>query len=131
MKRWIPVLLFFLFICWSITLANSGSGSIFVSIIKHLPYGDKLGHVLLYGVLTALMITALKFRTLSLFNRSVQLGSVLVLSFAFIEEITQLFQANRTFDMYDLYSDIIGVFLFAFVTIKYHLIFKDQEKKPE
>jgi VanZ family protein len=124
MKRWIPTLLFFLFICWSITLANSGSKSIFIDIIKQVPYGDKLGHVLLYGVLTAFMITALKLKILLLFNWPVQLGSVLVLTFAFIEEATQLFLINRTFDIYDLYSDVVGVFLFTFVTVKYHFIFK-------
>lgn len=128
MNRWIPTLLFFLFICWAIFLADTGSESAFTGIVKSLPHGDKLGHLILYGVLTSLMVTALKFKSISIVNCSVQLGSVLVLSFAFIEELSQLFLANRTFDIYDLYSDVIGVLLFTFVTLKCHVIFAPREK---
>ena len=119
MKRWLPTLLFFLFICSVIIMADSNSDSFIFDFVRALPYGDKLGHILLYGALTALMVVALKFKTISILKMKVQLGSILVLSFAFIEEITQLFQVNRTFDLNDIVSDVIGVVVFTVITTRY------------
>ena len=119
MKRWLPALLFFLFICSVIIMADNNSDSIFFDIVRSLPYGDKLGHILLYGALTTLMVIALKFKTISIHKKNVQLGSILVLGFAFIEEITQLFLVNRTFDLNDIVSDVIGVVVFTVITTRY------------
>ena len=119
MKRWLPALLFFLFICSVIIMADNNSDSIFFDFVRALPYGDKLGHILLYGALTTLMVIALKFKTISIHKKKVQLGSILVLSFAFIEEITQLFLVNRTFDLNDIVSDVIGVVVFTVITTRY------------
>lgn len=119
MKRWLPALLFFLFICTVIIMADNNSDSILFDIVRSLPYGDKLGHILLYGALTTLMVIALKFKTISIRKMNVQLGSILVLSFAFIEEITQLFLVNRTFDLNDIVSDVIGVVVFTVITTRY------------
>ena len=119
MKQWLPALLFFLFICSVIIMADNNSDSIFFDFVRALPYGDKLGHILLYGALTTLMVIALKFKTISIRKMNVQLGSILVLSFAFIEEITQLFLVNRTFDLNDIVSDVIGVVVFTVITTRY------------
>lgn len=119
MKRWLPALLFFLFICSVIIMADNNSDSILFDFVRALPYGDKLGHILLYGALTTLMVIALKFKTISIHKKKVQLGSILVLGFAFIEEITQLFLVNRTFDLNDIVSDVIGVVVFTVITTRY------------
>ena len=119
MKRRLPALLFFLFICSVIIMADNNSDSIFFDFVRALPYGDKLGHILLYGALTTLMVIALKFKTISIHKKNVQLGSILVLSFTFIEEITQLFLVNRTFDLNDIVSDVIGVVVFTVITTRY------------
>jgi len=42
-------LTFLAFICWIIFMADSGQKSVFFELVKSIPYGDKLGHVILYG----------------------------------------------------------------------------------
>ncbi len=56
---------FFLFILWIIYLANTGGSNVFFDIIKHIPYGDKLGHFVLFGFLTLVTIAGSKFRSFS------------------------------------------------------------------
>ncbi len=40
-----------LFIGWVIYLANTGQSSIFFQLVRVIPYGDKLGHLFLFGFL--------------------------------------------------------------------------------
>jgi len=121
MQRVIPAVLFFLFICWVILQADSSSDSIFFDVAGAIPYGDKVGHILLYGVLTSLTIVAVGFRRIYLANRCLPLGAVMVFVFAAVEEISQIFLPNRTFDMIDLCADLIGVVLFSLMTKRANL----------
>ncbi len=108
MNRWVvAATAFFCFICWVILQANAGSDSgLFVSV-RCVPFGDKLGHVVLYGVLALLANLALAGRFLK--TRWVQVGSLVVLTFAICEELTQHFNPNRTLDAFDAAADVLGV----------------------
>lgn len=103
--------LFFMFIAWIIFLADSGSSSIFFDFIRTLLYGDKFGHAGLFGLLTVLSIVAFKFKSFGVGKVKVYYGFVLVLLFAVVEELSQIFFPSRTFDLADLAADMAGMFV--------------------
>ena len=109
---------FFIFILFIIFLADSADHNFAFRLIGHIPYGDKIMHGLLYGVMAWLLNYGLNFKTRRLFGFSVQLGAVIVLSFAGIEEITQYWIPSRTFDIMDFLADTVGVILFSFHWIR-------------
>lgn len=104
---------FFVFILYIIYLADTNKSSIFFDFVKSIPYGDKLGHIGLFGLLTFLVSWALKFKAVTFKKVKIYYGAILVFSFAFLEELSQAFYPNRTLDIYDLFADIIGIVLFS------------------
>ncbi|WP_417912543.1 VanZ family protein [Candidatus Electronema sp. TJ] len=105
------------FICWIIWLADTGRSSVFFDLVKMLPYGDKLGHFLLFGPLTFGINTALQFRKARLGRIAVPLGSLLVLCFVLLEEFSQHFVPGRTLDLLDLLADSAGIALFTWFSL--------------
>jgi len=118
MKKIIPLLSisFFGFILWIIYLANTGRNSIFFEFVASIPYGDKLGHFCLFGLLTLALNFSCKLKSLHLMSIKVYLGSIVVFAFVIIEETSQFFIATRTVDMLDLLADFIGIVFFNVVT---------------
>ncbi|GAA0788746.1 MULTISPECIES: VanZ family protein [Pseudomonadati] len=102
------------FIVWIIYLANTGGASVFFDLIKHIPYGDKVGHCLLFGTLTFLANLTLKFKTIKWGSISLYLGSSLVAVFVLVEEMSQGFIPSRTLDGADLLADGVGIALFSY-----------------
>jgi VanZ family protein len=51
----------------------------------------------------------------------VPIGAVIVLVFALIEELSQLFFMHRTFDLIDVAADLIGITLSVIILKKYQL----------
>jgi VanZ family protein len=45
----------------------------------------------------------------------VPIGAILVLVIAIVEEVSQIFLSNRTFDMIDISADIAGIIAFIWV----------------
>lgn len=112
-RRLIAPAAFFLFLCWIIYLANTGASSVFFDLVKSLPFGDKLGHFGLYGLLTLLLNLALGCREFRLGRFTVLVGSAVVLLFAVGEELTQFFLPTRTADLTDVIADVVGILLFG------------------
>lgn len=108
---------FFLFICWIIYLADSGQDSLFFQLVRAIPYGDKLGHVVLYGLLAFLLNLALRGRSVRWLGLELQRGALIVLAFALLEEATQAFFPNRTLDWVDILSDVTGVVMFSYLSL--------------
>lgn len=106
--------LFFIFICWIIVQADRGADNFFIDHVRALPYGDKLGHLGLYGLLALLVDLALRQRKTSFFE--MPMGCALVLAFALIEELTQGFFPSRTVDLGDALSDCLGIYLAAWLS---------------
>ncbi len=119
MKRTIPALFGFTFIAWVITQANNGSDNLFFTFIGFIPFGDKLGHIFLFGMLSFLTIIAFKCKIVKIKHYHVPIGALLVLSFAMIEELSQLLFINRTFDLMDAFADIIGIAISVYIANKY------------
>ncbi len=106
----VAAIAFAAFLGWSIYLANSGQNSLFFQRVAAIPYGDKLGHLVLFATFTLLATLALGARAMPLYGKvKVYWGALLVFAFALIEEISQTFIATRTFDLADLSADLLGI----------------------
>jgi VanZ family protein len=112
--RLLPVIavLFFIFILWAIVISNIGGPNILIDSARVIPYGDKLGHMGLYGILALLVSLSLKPRKQKYFG--LPLGCALVLTFALLEELSQyFFPSTRMLDIQDALADVVGVYLAA------------------
>ncbi len=107
---------FFCFIIWVIYLANTGQNSVFFQFVASIPYGDKLGHFCLFGLLTLAINFACKLKSFKVHSIELFLGTILVFIFVIIEEFSQYFIPNRTFDLIDLSADFVGIVFFNVVT---------------
>ncbi|WP_258101164.1 VanZ family protein [Marinoscillum pacificum] len=103
--------LFFTFICYIIYAADTNNGFWLMKVAEKIKYGDKIGHLVLYGLLGMFLNIALKNRMIH--NTKLPLGSVIVLIFAIAEEFTQLAFETRTFDYIDMLCDVIGLGIFS------------------
>lgn len=116
--KWLAIL-FSLLIILIIVLADMGALPHFLQVWKDLPYGDKAGHFILYGILTLLVDLAL-FRSIP--NRSrtwlaVTSGLILALLIG-LEEFSQQFFVNRTFSLKDLAAGYLGVIFFSWLALR-------------
>lgn len=100
---------FFLFLLWVIYLANTGGNSLFFDLIRHVPYGDKLGHMGLFGFLTLVVVVGSRFRTFNIAAFHIYYGVAAVAIFVVAEELSQAFIPSRTFDFIDLAADFVGI----------------------
>lgn len=115
--KWLAIL-FTLFILLVIGLADAGMLAQYVGFIHEVPWGDKAGHFILYGILALLLNLAL-FRAVpdqSPKRLTVKCGLILVLLIG-LEEFSQQFFSNRTFDLVDLTFSYLGVFGFSALAI--------------
>jgi len=133
-SRWFLPLSFFVFISYIIFLADTADYNFAFSIVGHIPYGDKIAHALLYGMMALFLNYGLGFRRvllpqylwrknkkklISLFQfkgalaNAPYIGSIIVLIFAVLEECSQYYIPSRTFDLGDLGADFVGVALFS------------------
>jgi VanZ family protein len=114
--KWITIL-FTLFILIIIVLADLGKLGILHVLTAHNL--DKVGHFVLYGILTLLIdltfIRALPKRSLKLLV--VSIGLILAVLIG-AEEFSQNFFPHRTFDLIDLTCSYLGVIFFSWLALK-------------
>ena len=110
-------LLFTLFIILIIVLADTGNLGIF-RLIYRIPYADKVGHFILYGIL-CLLINLTLFRSIPSQSRSwIALISGLTLALLIgLEELSQRGFSNRTFDLVDLSASYLGLIFFSWLAL--------------
>ena len=114
--KWLTIL-FGLFIILVIILADQGKLGILRLLTSHNL--DKVGHFILYGILTLLLdLTFLR----ALPNRSpklvvVSIGLILALLIG-LEEFSQQYFPRRTFDLVDLTFSYLGVIFFSWVAMR-------------
>lgn len=116
MKR--LAVLFTLFILLIIALADAGLLARYLDIVYRIPWGDKAGHFVLYGTLALLLELAL-FRARpdqSPKLLAIKCGLILVLLIG-LEEFSQRFFADRTFDLIDLTFSYLGVICFSVLAV--------------
>lgn len=116
--KWLA-LLFSLFIILIIVLADAGFLSHYLGFLYNFPWGDKAGHFILYGILT-LLINLTLFRSRPYQSRkllAVKCGLTLALLIG-LEELSQQYFSNRTFDLVDLTFSYLGLVSFSWVAVK-------------
>lgn len=107
MMKWLA-LLFILFMLGVILLADLGSLPSPVAILYRFPNGDRVGHFILFGILTFLVNSAFP-RRVRIMHVDVYQGSLIIATLATLEEISQLFFSYRTFDLIDLTFTLMGI----------------------
>lgn len=113
MKRSLPLIVFSVFLCWIIFDANRGASNLFFIFAAALPWGDKLGHFVLFAILTLFANIALRFRYFQTGSIKLPVGSLLALFLACAEEFSQWANINRNFDLLDLLCGIFGIVLMS------------------
>ena len=115
--KWLAFL-FGLFILAIIVLADKGSLGI-LGVVNRIPFGDKAGHFILYGILTLLIdLTLIRSRP-DLSPNLIVLRCVLILALLIgLEEFSQQYFPKRTFDLVDLTFSYLGVIFFSWVALK-------------
>jgi len=111
--RLILPLSFFTFITFIIYLADTANYNFAFRLVGHIPYGDKFMHGLLYGAMAMFLNYGLNYKSFRLFGFNMQVGALIVLTFAGLEEISQYWLPSRTCDVLDFVADTIGVTLFS------------------
>lgn len=112
----IAAVLFSLFILTIIYLADTGGSIVFAKWFRFLPYPDKWGHFLLFGILTLLLNLAFQYKKKGVLGQSIYLGALVVSIFAILEELSQGFIPTRSLDGFDLLADGLGIGLFSWVS---------------
>lgn len=112
--RWLAII-YILIIILIIAMADSGQYGYVFKIIYQIPYADKLGHFILIGLLALVVNLSLQGKKIQVFGYSVLQGSAIVAALVMLEELSQFFIANRTFDLGDLLFDFIGIFVFSYI----------------
>ena len=113
---WPVVLTWSAFMLWMIYLADTGGDSVFLTLTRAVPMGDKVGHFVFFGVLTFGLNLALRGRTVVVAGRSVYAGTLAVAVFAVAEELSQAWFPARTLDARDLVADALGIALFSWLS---------------
>ncbi|WP_219822477.1 trypsin [Shewanella insulae] len=119
------------FLVWLIVSADAGRSNPLFELARALPYGDKLGHMILFGTLTLFAVVGSNFRRVSFGRLSLgrfslgqqscwgmrpYLGALVVAIVVIIEECSQHYFPSRTFDGYDLLADGVGIMLFSLLS---------------
>jgi polysaccharide biosynthesis protein VpsQ len=122
--KWLAFL-FALLLLVIIVLADMGALPPYLQVMQNLPFGDKAGHFILYGILTLLVDLAL-FRSrpdpsaaLKMSRRLLAIQSGLVLAMLIgLEEFSQQFFADRTFSLTDLAASYLGLIFFSWLALR-------------
>jgi len=116
--KWLAFL-FTVFILLVIVMADMGVLAHYLGFLYLYPFGDKVGHFMLYGIL-ALLVNLTVFRAVPSQSRgflAVKVGLILSLLIG-LEEFSQQFFASRTFDLVDLIFSYLGVVSFSWLALK-------------
>ncbi|MDI9639555.1 VanZ family protein [Oscillatoria amoena NRMC-F 0135] len=87
-------------------------GAYLQALPENLTQQDKLGHFILLGLAGFLGHQALGRRSISVLRVMLPLGPSLATVFSTIDEFLQLLSTTRSFDLVDLWSNWIGIWLF-------------------
>ncbi len=111
--------LFFVFIVTVIILADLGSLPRSITALYDFPNGDKLGHIVLYGLLNYFITRAFLSSRIAKPRGwlTVSIGLVLALFIA-LEEWSQQFFSTRTYDLVDLSASYLGVLVGGWMAYK-------------
>lgn len=96
---------FFVLLLAIIYKADTANYNFAFHVVGKIPYGDKISHAVLYGIMGYLLNYGLNGKRWL----RMEIGSLIVFAFAFVEEVSQLYFPSRSFDWFDLLADAIGI----------------------
>ena len=121
MKKWwlVATALFALFILTIIIGADTNHLPYFLDRLYHFPGGDKVGHFILFGIMSFLLNQS----ALALFPKRDSVRLILVVSLLLaigigLEEWSQILFPSRTVSLIDLIAGYLGVALFAWLVYR-------------
>lgn len=113
--KWLTVA-FALFLITIIVLADMGFMRSELRFLHLIPYGDKIGHFLLIGMLSFLLTSSLIQTLPSRDPKWIAVFVGLTLGFVFtVEEASQEFIRGREASFQDLFANYAGILFFGFV----------------
>ena len=99
--------------------ATLGWAEAWFARVRRIPGGDKLVHFVLMGGLSLLLNLSLRTRQLRLPVGRVLLGSLALYILVTIDELIQMFLTLRSFDLLDLASNYLGIYVFGRLAIRW------------
>jgi VanZ family protein len=88
-----------------------------INFVHQIPFGDKIGHFILVGLLAFSINLSLHCSTFQLLQQRILKGSFIVFIFITLEEGSQYFIASRHFDLGDLLANYIGILFFSWLAL--------------
>lgn len=114
MTKWLAIA-FSIFIVIVIILADMGTLPGLIRSLYDFPNGDKLGHFILYGILSLLLNLAFTLRPGLNLLRTILTVSLTLAALIGLEEWSQSLFGSRTMDIVDLLASYAGVAVAALV----------------
>ena len=107
-KSWKTLFIIYLFII--ILIVVGAYQGLIPTEIDYIPFYDTVGHFVLLGLLSFLFHRALNKKHIE----NIPIAPVIIMILAIIEESFQIFSPIRVFSLFDLSSNILGIWLFYF-----------------
>lgn len=103
---------FLFFFASVIAIANSQTSFSYevLTVLHHLPFGDKIMHFFLVGTLAVVLNLYFCHKNVTIFNKKVLLGSLITLIFITLEECSQYYIPSRNFEIMDMCCNYAGIF---------------------
>ena len=101
--------LFVIFLAYVIYSSDHATLPLFLRQLYRFPGGDKVGHVVLLAILSFIANYFLYPRHITVLEKPIFIGSLIVCLFITLEEISQIYIPSRTFDLLDLFCSYLGI----------------------
>jgi VanZ family protein len=105
--RWIAVG-FAIFLVLIIILADYRHLPSFITMFYAFPYGDRIGHFALFGLLSFLLCMAFPIPSIRALKGNIPVLTLALAFFIIAEEVSQCFISTRTFSWADLAASLAG-----------------------
>jgi len=107
--RWLMAAGFAVFMALVIYSANQGLDHPGIALVRVLPFGDKLGHIVLWGTFAFFINLALGGRTIGIAGKRLLIGPLIAIAIVSVEEASQGLLSNRTLDAGDMVANLVGI----------------------
>ena len=105
----IAAVIFGFLIVAAVIIANLGYGAAWWPFIDHIPFGDKFGHIGLFGIFGFLCNLALPGFHLRFLPRFISPTTFVLLILISLEELSQALIPTRSCDFFDWLADLTGL----------------------
>lgn len=121
-------ILFTVILILIVIAANLGLAPTLFVFLTWIPYGDKLGHFVLVGILALLVNLSLHGSRVRIGSVAVLKGNLIVAAIVTIEEFSQIFIEFRGFSLIDLAFNYAGILVFG--ALAAHLLDRRKRTQP-